>query len=46
MIKDNKKKKVLCFDSIKTLILTGHDIQIIRNVPRDFPKKKKRFVDL
>ncbi len=41
VIRDNKKRRVLCFDSIKTLILTGHDVQIIKNVPRDFPEKKK-----
>jgi len=41
LVRDNKKKKVLCFDSVKKFILIGHDVEIIKNVHRNIPEKKK-----
>jgi len=43
-VKDNGKKRVLCFDSVKKFILTGHDVEIIKNVHREINEKKKRLV--
>jgi hypothetical protein len=45
VVRDNKKERVLCFDTIKHLILTGHEVQIIKNVPRKILEKKKKRVN-
>jgi hypothetical protein len=45
VVRDNKKERVLCFDTVKHLILTGHEVQIIKNVPRKAFEEKKRLVN-
>lgn len=43
LIKDNKKKRILCFKVVKSLILKGHDIDIIKIVPRDLLEEELEF---
>lgn len=45
LVEENNEEKVLCFESVKKLILTGHDIDIIENLPRSMPKKGKFIPD-
>lgn len=43
LVVHKRRQKVFCFELIKNLIRLGHDINIIKNVPRtDILKEKER----
>ncbi len=40
-VKHNRENKTYCFDSVKHFIRTGHEIDLVKNVPRSEILKKK-----
>lgn len=45
LIEENREKRVLCLPSVKYLILRGHDIEIIRAVPRELDDEQEFVSD-